>query len=147
MKTLGSEWRQYEKTFPNLQKSKIDMVSLEYRYSRVPMDLIELIRGKKVMVGAIDVATETIETPKWVVDTLRKALKFVDADKFKAATNCWMAILFRDVALARRSSKKNLRNKATGAPALNLPARSQPTRAPVQLGETYVRFWVTTQRR
>jgi 5-methyltetrahydropteroyltriglutamate--homocysteine methyltransferase len=100
MKTLGSEWRQYEKTFPNLQKSKIDMVSLEYRYSRVPMDLIELIRGKKVMVGAIDVATETIETPKWVVDTLRKALKFVDADKFKAATNCWMAILFRDVARA-----------------------------------------------
>jgi len=62
------------------------------------MDLIELIRGKKVMVGAIDVATDTIETRKEVADTLRKALKFVDADKFYPATNCGMAILSRDVA-------------------------------------------------
>lgn len=36
------------------------------------MDLIELIRGKKVMVGAIDVATNTIETPEEVANTLRK---------------------------------------------------------------------------
>ena len=48
-KTLGSEWRQYEETFPNLQKSTIDIISLECHHSRVPMDLIELIRGKKVI--------------------------------------------------------------------------------------------------
>ncbi|WP_223145960.1 methionine synthase [Iodobacter fluviatilis] len=63
-KTLGSEWRQYEAAFPKLQKSNIDIVSLECQNSRVPMDLIELIRGKKVMVGAIDVANHTIETPR-----------------------------------------------------------------------------------
>lgn len=95
---LGSEWRQYERIFPQLQKSSIDMISLECQNSRVPMELIELIRGKKVMVGAIDVATDTIETPEEVADTLRKALQFVDADKLCPCTNCGMAPLSRRVA-------------------------------------------------
>lgn len=96
--TLGSQWRQYEETFPKLQKSNIDLVSLECHHSRVPMELIELIRGKKVMVGAIDVATNAVETPEEVADTLRKALQYVDADKLYACTNCGMAPLSRLVA-------------------------------------------------
>lgn len=99
--TLGAEWRQYEKTFPKLQASGIDIVSLECQNSHVPMDLIELIRGKKVMVGAIDVATTTIETPEEVADTLRRSLQFVDADKLYPSTNCGMAPLPRSVARAK----------------------------------------------
>jgi len=97
-KTLGSEWRQYEKSFPKLQKSNIDIISLECHNSRVPIDLIELLRGKKVMVGAIDVATSTIETAEEVANTLRQALRFVDADKLYPCTNCGMAPLSRAVA-------------------------------------------------
>ncbi len=97
-KTLGSEWRQYEQTFPRLQQSSIDIISLECRNTRVPMDLMELIRGKKVMVGAIDVATEQVETAQEVAETLRQALRFVDADKLYPATNCGMAPLPRAVA-------------------------------------------------
>ena len=97
-KTLGSEWRQYEEVFPKLQQSTIDIVSLECINSRVPMDLIELIRGKKVMVGAIDVATNTIETPEQVAGVLREALKFVEADKLYPSTNCGMTPLSRQVA-------------------------------------------------
>ncbi|MGO1246788.1 MAG: methionine synthase [Oceanisphaera sp.] len=97
-KTLGSEWRQYEEAFPKLQQSKIDIISLECHNSHVPMDLLELIRGKKVMVGAIDVADNRIETPEEVADTLRKALQFVDADKLYPCTNCGMAPLSREVA-------------------------------------------------
>ena len=96
--TLGSEWRQYEAIFPKLQQSAIDMVSLECHNSRVPMELIELIRGKKVMVGAIDVATHQIETPEQVAATLHKALQFVDAKNLYPCTNCGMAPLPRDVA-------------------------------------------------
>ncbi len=96
--SLGSEWRQYEQIFPNLRRSRIDIVSLECHHSRVPLDLIELIRGKKVMVGAIDVASDTIETPEEVADTLRKALRFVDPDKLYPSTNCGMAPLSRQVA-------------------------------------------------
>ena len=97
-KTLGSEWRQYEEAFPKLQASNIDIISLECHNSHVPMELLELIRGKKVMVGAIDVATNTIETPEEVANTLREALKYVDADKLYPCTNCGMAPLSREVA-------------------------------------------------
>ena len=97
-KTLGSEWRQYQEVFPKLQQSSIDMISLECHNSHVPIELIDLIRGKKVMVGAIDVATDTIETPEEVAATLREALKYVDADKLYPCTNCGMAPLSREVA-------------------------------------------------
>jgi 5-methyltetrahydropteroyltriglutamate--homocysteine methyltransferase len=102
--TLGAEWRQYEQIFPKLQASDIDIVSLECHNSRVPLDLIELIRGKKVMVGAIDVATATIETPEEVAQTLRRALQFVDADKLYPSTNCGMAPLPRGIARAKLAS-------------------------------------------
>ena len=97
-KTLGSEWRQYEEIFPKLQQSNIDIISLECHNSHVPIDLLELIRGKKVMVGAIDVASESIETPEEVAATLREALKYVDADKLIPCTNCGMAPLSRELA-------------------------------------------------
>ncbi|MFT2091596.1 methionine synthase [Paraglaciecola sp. 2405UD69-4] len=100
-KTLGSEWRQYEEIFPKLQQSTIDIISLECHNSSVPIELLELIRGKKVMVGAIDVATNTIETPEDVARTLRKALEFVDADKLYPCTNCGMAPLSREVATGK----------------------------------------------
>jgi len=96
--TLGSQWRQYEEVFPKLQQSSIDAISLECHNSRVPIELLELIRGKKVLVGAIDVASETIETPEEVAATLRQALKYVDADKLFPCTNCGMAPLPREVA-------------------------------------------------
>lgn len=97
-KTLGSEWRQYEAVFPKLKTSAIDIISLECHNSHVPMDLLELIRGKKVMVGAIDVASHSIETPEEVAATLRHALQFVDADKLYPCTNCGMAPLPRQIA-------------------------------------------------
>ena len=96
-KTLGAEWRQYEETFPALQQSTIDIISLECHNGRVPFEVLELIRGKKVMVGAIDVATNHIETPEEVATTLRQALKYVDADKLYPCTNCGMAPLSREV--------------------------------------------------
>ena len=73
-------------------------MSLEWLNSRVPIELLELIRGKKVMVGAIDVATDSIETAEEVAETLREALKYVDADKLYPCTNCGMAPLSREVA-------------------------------------------------
>ncbi|WP_256728767.1 methionine synthase [Microbacterium oleivorans] len=102
--TLGPEWRQYEESFPLLQRSAIDVVSLESHHSHVPLELVELIRGKKVMLGAIDVASDQVETPDEVADTLRRALRFVDADKLIPSTNCGMAPLPRGVAFEKLSA-------------------------------------------
>ena len=97
-KTLGSEWRQYEETFPRLAASRIDQVSLECANSRVPIDLIGLLGGKDVLVGAIDVASERVETAEEVAATIRAALAFVPAERLYPCTNCGMVPLARDVA-------------------------------------------------
>ncbi|HIY23332.1 MAG TPA: methionine synthase, partial [Candidatus Brachybacterium merdigallinarum] len=96
--SLGTEWRQYEETFPLLRESSIDTVSLESRGSHVPVELVELLRGKKVMLGAIDVADPRVETPEAVADTLRRALAFVEPENLCPSTNCGMAPLARSVA-------------------------------------------------
>ena len=100
-KTLGSEWRQYEQTFPLLAKSRINQVSLECANSHVPIDLIGLLAGKDVLVGAIDVASDVVETPEDVARTLRAALRFVPAEHLYPCTNCGMVPLSRDVARAK----------------------------------------------
>jgi len=108
-KTLGSEWRQYEETFPLLQTSKIDQVSLECHNSKVPIALVELLKGKDVLVGAIDVTTDRIETPEEVAKTVRKALAFVAPEKLFPCTNCGM------VPLARKIARGKLKALAAGA--------------------------------
>ncbi|MDI6745878.1 MAG: methionine synthase [Rhodocyclaceae bacterium] len=96
--SLGTEWRQYEQTFPLLAASRISQVSLECHNSHVPMELIGLLDGKDVMVGAIDVANNQIETPEEVAATLRKALQWVKPHHLIGCTNCGMVPLPRAVA-------------------------------------------------
>jgi 5-methyltetrahydropteroyltriglutamate--homocysteine methyltransferase len=97
-KTLGGEWRQYERTFPLLARSRIDQVSLECASSRVPLELLELLRGKDVMAGVIDVATLQVETSAQVADTIRRVLRHVEPARLYPCTNCGMVPLPRDVA-------------------------------------------------
>src|SRR5688500_11653411 len=96
--TLGGEWRQYEQTFPLLARSRIDQVSLECANSRVPLSLLGLLEGKDVLVGAVDVATHTVETPEQVAATIRAALRYVPAERLYPCTNCGMVPLPREVA-------------------------------------------------
>ena len=100
-RTLGTEWRQYEEIFPALAKSRIDQVSLECIHSRVPIELLKLLKGKDVLVGVIDVASERVETPQEVAEVIERALKFVPAKHFYACTNCGMAPMDRDIALKK----------------------------------------------
>ena len=99
--SLGHEWRQYEKVFPALAKSSIDQVSLECFHSHVPPDLMKLLEGKDVMVGVIDVASDVIETPEQVADTIGTALQFVPKQHLIACTNCGLAPMDRAVAEAK----------------------------------------------
>jgi 5-methyltetrahydropteroyltriglutamate--homocysteine methyltransferase len=100
-KTLGSEWRQYERTFPLLARSRIGGVSLECANSRVPISLLALLGEKDVLVGAIDVATEAVETPEQVAAVIREAMKHVEPARIFPCTNCGMVPLPREVARAK----------------------------------------------
>jgi 5-methyltetrahydropteroyltriglutamate--homocysteine methyltransferase len=99
--SLGSEWRQYEAIFPVLAQSRIDQVSLECANSRVPVSLLRLLGEKSVALGAIDVATDRVETPEEVAATLRRALEHVAIERLEASTNCGMAPMERAVALGK----------------------------------------------
>jgi 5-methyltetrahydropteroyltriglutamate--homocysteine methyltransferase len=99
--TLGGEWRQYEAIFPALAKSRIGQVSVECRNSKVPMSLLRLLEGKDVLVGAIDVASDTVETPEEVAAVAAEAAKHVPKARIQLCTNCGMAPMRRDVAYAK----------------------------------------------
>ena len=111
--SLGNEWRQYEHVFPLLAKSKIDQISLECQNSKVPMDLIALLKGKKVLVGAIDVASKIVETPEQVANILRKATKFAEPKNILGCTNCGLVTFSQEVANAK------MRSLSLGADILN----------------------------
>src|SRR6187401_3612314 len=86
--SLGNEWRQYEDIFPALAKSRIDQVSVECIHSRVPMSLLKLLRGKQVMIGVIDVASDKVETPEEVAGVIAQAMKFLPRESLSPCTNC-----------------------------------------------------------
>jgi 5-methyltetrahydropteroyltriglutamate--homocysteine methyltransferase len=96
--TLGAEWRQYEAIFPALAKSRIDQVSLECANSKVPIALLGLLEGKDVLLGAIDVASEHVETPEEVAQTIERALAHVPPERLFPCTNCGMAPMDRALA-------------------------------------------------
>ena len=100
-KTLGDEWNQYELVLPVLAKSSIRQVSLESYQSHVPAHLMALLAGKDVMVGVIDVASDEIETPEQIADTIGRALQFVPKNKLFPCTNCGLAPMSRDVAIKK----------------------------------------------
>ncbi|MBU1358644.1 MAG: methionine synthase [Gammaproteobacteria bacterium] len=99
--TLGEEWRQYEQVFPALARSSIDQVSLECFHSHVPPHLMSLLEGKDVMVGVIDVASDVIETPEQIADTIGSALQHVPRERLLPCTNCGLAPMDRSVAIKK----------------------------------------------
>src|SRR6478736_485815 len=99
--TLGSEWRQYEDIFPAIAKSGIQQVAIECRNSRVPLELLGLLKGKIVEAGVIDVASDTVETAEDVVRVIDAVSKFVPKSNIVATTNCGMAPMRRDIAEAK----------------------------------------------
>ena len=100
-KTLGDQWRQYEEVLPALAKSSIQQVSLECYHSHVPPHLMALLAGKDVMVGVIDVASDEIETPEQIADTIGKALQYVPKARLIPCNNCGLAPMSREVAIKK----------------------------------------------
>lgn len=99
--TLGNEWRQYEEIFPAIARSSIQQVAIECRNSKVPLDLLALLKGKKIQAGVIDVASDTVETAEDVCKVIDAVSKFVARGDIIATTNCGMAPMRRDIAEAK----------------------------------------------
>jgi 5-methyltetrahydropteroyltriglutamate--homocysteine methyltransferase len=99
--SLGSEWRQYEEIFPALAKSRLDQVSVECIHARVPMNLLKLLAGKDVLLGVIDVASDKVETAEEIAGVIAEAMRYVPKERLQPCTNCGMAPMDRNVAMAK----------------------------------------------
>jgi 5-methyltetrahydropteroyltriglutamate--homocysteine methyltransferase len=99
--TLGSQWRQYEQIFPAIDASPIQQVAIECRNSKVPLDLLALLKTKIVQAGVIDVASDTVETAEDVVKVIDAVSQFVPKSNIIATTNCGMAPMRREIAEAK----------------------------------------------
>ncbi|MET4275060.1 MULTISPECIES: methionine synthase [unclassified Bradyrhizobium] len=99
--TLGAQWRQYEQIFPAIDASPIQQVAIECRNSKVPLDLLALLKSKIVQAGVIDVASDTVETAEDVVQVIDAVSKFVPKSNIIATTNCGMAPMRREIAEAK----------------------------------------------
>jgi 5-methyltetrahydropteroyltriglutamate--homocysteine methyltransferase len=99
--TLGAQWRQYEQIFPAIDASPIQQVAIECRNSKVPLDLLALLKTKIVQAGVIDVASDEVETAEDVVKVIDAVSKFVPKSNIIATTNCGMAPMRRDIAEAK----------------------------------------------
>lgn len=102
--TLGDEWRQYERIFPALNRSSIDQVSLECADSHVPHSVLGLLPDKEIMVGAVAVTPDRVETPDEVAATLRSAMQYVEPERILPCTNCGMTPIPYDIARGKLES-------------------------------------------
>ena len=81
----------------------VDTVADRFYNDRVKMAMtfVRLLEGKDVMVGVIDVASDVIETPEQIAETIGTALQFVPRDRLIPCTNCGLAPMRREVAEAK----------------------------------------------
>ena len=119
--SLGGVWTQYEEIFPALAASRLDQVSVEAMHSHVPLQLLSLLKGKDVLLGCIDVANETVETPEEVASLIEQATAFVPAERIFPCTNCGMAPMHWDLAYAKLERAR--RRRGAGARTAGLAGR------------------------
>ncbi len=78
-----------------------DQVSIETAQSNLDTSVLESLRGKTIILGVLDLADQTVETPEVIAERIRRALPHVDADKIVVAPDCGLKYLPRDVAFGK----------------------------------------------
>jgi 5-methyltetrahydropteroyltriglutamate--homocysteine methyltransferase len=84
-----------------LAECRARQISIEAAQPRLDLAVAKQLAPKSVMVGVIDLGTETIETPAQVAERIRAALKFVPAEKLVLAPDCGMKYLPRATAFGK----------------------------------------------
>jgi 5-methyltetrahydropteroyltriglutamate--homocysteine methyltransferase len=86
---------------PQLKACTCNAVSIETAQSKLDCAVLEELRGKKVILGAIDLSTAEVEIPETVAARIRRALPHVDPTDVVVAPDCGMKYLPRDSAFGK----------------------------------------------
>ncbi|RTE91308.1 uroporphyrinogen decarboxylase family protein [Bradyrhizobium sp. LVM 105] len=86
---------------PQLKGCSCKQISLETAQSSLDCSVLTELRGKKILLGVIDLSTEKVETPQEVAARIRRALPYVAAEDIIVAPDCGMKYLSREIADAK----------------------------------------------
>jgi 5-methyltetrahydropteroyltriglutamate--homocysteine methyltransferase len=86
---------------PELEAADVKQISIETAQSHLDCSVLAALSSKTVMLGVLDLADMTVETPAIVADRIRRALPYVDASKIVVAPDCGLKYLPRDVAFGK----------------------------------------------
>jgi len=86
---------------PELERSKAQQISIETAQSRLDCSVLAQLPSKTILVGVIDLADMTIETPEMVASRLRRALPYVAPERIVVAPDCGLKYLPRDIAFGK----------------------------------------------
>ena len=89
---------------PQLADSVADQISIESAQPKLDLGVLKELAGKTIMLGVINLADKTIETPETIATRIRGALKYVAADKLIPAPDCGMKYLPRATAFGKLKS-------------------------------------------
>jgi 5-methyltetrahydropteroyltriglutamate--homocysteine methyltransferase len=86
---------------PELEAADVKQISIETAQSHLDCSVLAALSSKTIMLGVLDLADMTVETPAIVADRIRRALPYVDASKIVVAPDCGLKYLPRDVAFGK----------------------------------------------
>jgi 5-methyltetrahydropteroyltriglutamate--homocysteine methyltransferase len=86
---------------PQLEATSASQISIEAAQPRLDLGVLKHLGNKTLMVGVIDLGTETVESSSEVAGRIRAALKHVPAERLVLAPDCGMKYLTREAAFGK----------------------------------------------
>jgi 5-methyltetrahydropteroyltriglutamate--homocysteine methyltransferase len=84
-----------------LEGSKAQQISIEAAQPKLDLKVLRELPSKTIILGAIDLADMTVETPQIVAGRIRRALDHVPAERIVVAPDCGMKYLPRAIAFGK----------------------------------------------
>jgi 5-methyltetrahydropteroyltriglutamate--homocysteine methyltransferase len=89
---------------PELADAAADQISIETAQSGLDCAVLADLTGKTIILGVLDLSDPAVETADVVADRVRKALRYVPADRIVLAPDCGMKYLPRESAFGKLAS-------------------------------------------
>jgi 5-methyltetrahydropteroyltriglutamate--homocysteine methyltransferase len=86
---------------PELEGCRAQQISIEAAQPKLDLAVLRQLPSKTIILGVIDLADMTIETPQTVAERIRRALAHVAANRVVVAPDCGMKYLPRPVAFGK----------------------------------------------
>jgi 5-methyltetrahydropteroyltriglutamate--homocysteine methyltransferase len=84
-----------------LNDTNASQISIEAAQPRLDLEILRNLSKKILMVGVLDLGSNSVESPQEVANRIRAALKHVPAERLVAAPDCGMKYLTREAAFGK----------------------------------------------